>query len=172
MANKFWICATPHLRLLALLAVAFTPAACAAENCPWLNAATASGLIGANATAVYTAAAAGKPAVCTFTEASAHMPRVLEIRVEIVPDPHVRLMALDASCTGAASPLTAIGNEAIACSADEHKDKPAERVVGRVRDQVFTITLTSNGKQDSVLDRDELKIRISTAAEQVSGNLF
>ncbi len=156
MANKLRSCATLHLRLLALLAVvALIPAACAAENCPWLNAATASGLIGADATVVYTAAAAGKPAVCTFTEASAHMPRTLEIRVEIVPDAHVRLMTLNASsCTGTASPLPAIGNEAITCSADEHKDKPAERVVGRVRDQVFTITLTSNGKQDSVLDRD------------------
>ncbi len=172
MANNIWSRATLHMRLLAFPAVALIPAACVAENCPWLNAATASGLIGADATAVYTAAASDKPAVCTFTEANAHMPRVLEIRVEITPDPRARLTALDASCTGAASPLTAIGNEAIACSADEHKDKPAERVIGRVRNQVFTITLTSNGKQDSVLDRDELKMRISTAAEQVSGNLF
>ena len=47
-----------------------------------------------------------------------------------------------------------------------------ERLVGRVRDQVFTITISTTLKNDPILTRDEIKSRIYTAAEQVSGNLF
>ena len=165
MANK-------TVSLLVLLGAALLPVAAAAENCPWINTATASGLIGADATGAYTPAAAGQPAVCTFTEINSRSPRTLQIRVETTPDAHARLMALDSSCADAASPLPAIGNEAVTCVAADHKDKPAERALGRVRNQVFTITLTSSGKQDDVLTRDELKMRIDTAAEQVAGNLF
>lgn len=157
-----------HLLLCLLLAPATV---CAAENCPWLNAATASGLIGATATSTYVAASAGQPAVCTFTEVDSRTPSTLEIRVETTPQAHERLTTLTSSCNGS-SPLPAIGNEAVTCTADEGKAKPAERVIGRVRDQVFTITITLNGKTLSPTDRDDLKMRIATAAEQVSGNLF
>lgn len=158
--------------LLILLGALLAPGAAAAASCPWLNEATASGLLGADATGVYAPAAAGQPAVCTFTEVNSRSPRTLQIRVETAPDAHARLMALNSSCADAASPLAAIGNEAVTCSAAEHRDKPAERAIGRVRDQVFTITLTSSGKQDDVLTRDELQMRIGTAAEQVAGNLY
>jgi hypothetical protein len=68
--------------------------------------------------------------------------------------------------------LRAIGNEALICAADEDKKRMGERVVGRVRDQVFTITISTSLKNDPVLTSDELRSRIYTAAEQVSGNLF
>jgi len=45
-------------------------------------------------------------------------------------------------------------------------------VVGRVRDQIFTITISTTLKNDPILTRDALKARIYTAAEQVAGNLF
>jgi hypothetical protein len=68
--------------------------------------------------------------------------------------------------------LRAIGNEALSCAADDRKGGIGERVVGRVRDQVFTITISSTLKNDPGLNRDVLRSKIYTAAEQVSGNLF
>jgi hypothetical protein len=58
------------------------------------------------------------------------------------------------------------------CDADDRKKLIAEKVVGRVRDQVFTITVSSTVKRDSTQSREVLKARIYTAAEQVAGNLF
>ncbi|MGA3344672.1 MAG: hypothetical protein ABSC76_07310 [Terracidiphilus sp.] len=40
-----------------------------------------------------------------------------------------------------------------------------ERVVGRVRDQIFTITIDATLKGDPILTCDELKSRIYTADE-------
>jgi hypothetical protein len=68
--------------------------------------------------------------------------------------------------------MQAIGNEATSCAADDRKGTLAARAVGRVRDQVFTITISTTLKGDSELTRDVLKSRIYTAAEQVAGNLF
>jgi hypothetical protein len=94
------------------------------------------------------------------------------VTVEIAGDPHARLGLIAQTCGADAAALRAIGNEALICAANEQKNQMGERVVGRVRDQVFTITIDTTLKNDPVLTRDELKARIYTAAEQVSGNLF
>jgi hypothetical protein len=98
--------------------------------------------------------------------------RTLRITVEIAADPHARLAAIEQGCGADAAPLKAIGNEALICAADDRKAGIGERVLGRVRDQVFTITIVSTLKNDPILSRDILKTRIYTAAEQVAGNLF
>jgi hypothetical protein len=98
--------------------------------------------------------------------------RTLRITVEVAADPQSRLTAMAQSCGSDAAPLKAIGNSATVCSADERKGRLGERVVGRVRDQVFTITLQTTLKGDSTMTRDALRSNIFTAAEQVSGNLF
>jgi hypothetical protein len=41
-----------------------------------------------------------------------------------------------------------------------------------LNDQVFEILITTTRSDDPILTHDELRIRINTAAEQVSGNLF
>ena len=61
-------------------------------------------------------------------------------------------------CRSNAKPVKAIGNEAVVCSWDV-----AQRVVGRVRDQAFVITITA---QDANTEK------IKKAAEIVAGNLF
>lgn len=59
-------------------------------------------------------------------------------------------------------PLNAIGNEAVACATHGR-----EQVVGRVRDQLFTIRLTMKGfNEEAISEKGRL------VAEQVSGNLF
>jgi hypothetical protein len=168
----------PALRRIAPFAVAaFLIAAPAlshaANNCAWINESTASGLLGGDAVGVLTdSPSPGQPTVCTFTQDDAGIKRTLRITVEIAPDPHTRLAAVSQACGTDAAPLKAIGNEAMVCTADDRKTGPGERVVGRVRDQVFTITLSTSLKSDPILTREALKTRIYTAAEQVAGNLF
>jgi hypothetical protein len=142
----------------------------AANDCPWLNEATASGLISADSVGTYTAATPTQPAVCAFAEKSG-LARDLTITVEAASDPHARMKAMTEACANGAAPLTAIGNEAVYCAADP-RGGIGERVIGRVRNQVFSITLSSPIKNDPILTRDALKARIHEAAEQVSGNLF
>jgi hypothetical protein len=147
-------------------------AAMAANNCPWLNEATAGGLLGADAVGAFTQATPGQPAVCLFTSEEQGVRRTLRITVEVVPDTHLRLVHEEQSCGSDATPLKAIGNEAIGCAADDRKGGPGERALGRVRDQLFTIAILSTLKNDPELTRDALKAKIYTAAEQVAGNLF
>ncbi|MGO9433587.1 MAG: hypothetical protein ACLPH3_08430 [Terracidiphilus sp.] len=155
-----------------LCVVSVPSAARAANNCPWLTEATASGLIGAEAVGSYTAAAGTQPAVCTFTQKGEGMTRTLTITVELSKEPHARMTSMAQNCGVGAAPLNAIGNEAVYCAADLRHGELGERAVGRVRDQVFTIDLNSTLKDDPILTRDALKSRIYTAAEQVAGNLF
>jgi|HubBroStandDraft_1064217.scaffolds.fasta_scaffold06884_5 hypothetical protein len=143
----------------------------AANNCPWMNEATASGLVGGDAVGSFVESQ-GQPSVCSFTQHAGNVTRTLRISVEIAADPHARFLALAQSCEGSAVPLPAIGNEALVCPTDPHSDEFGEQVLGRVRDQVFTITISSSLKSDPVLNKADLKIKINTAAEQVSGNLF
>ena len=144
----------------------------AANNCPWMNEATASGLLGGDAVGAYSPSGSNKPAACTFTQNAADVTRILKITVEAAPDdPHARLMKSESACGPDPSPLKAIGNEAVAC-VEERPEIRSARAVGRVRDQVFEILITTTRTDDPLLTHDALRIRINAAAEQVSGNLF
>jgi len=158
--------------LLSLCLTAVPGSALAANNCAWINEATASSLLGGDAVGQVSVPAAGQTTVCTFTSTSADAVRTLRVTVEIAADPHARMGELAQSCGASAAPLRAIGNEALTCAADDRKGDPGERLVGRVRDQVFTITIASTLKKDSTLTRDALESKIYLAAEQVAGNLF
>lgn len=155
--------------VLALFIVA--PLARAENNCPWLNEATASGFLGAPALGSFQAPT-GRPAVCTFTQQSSGITRVLQIEVETTPDAATHLKALEKSCSSNGVPLQAIGNEAITCISDDRSGHPSGEVLGRVRDQVFVIRVTTSQKNDPLLTRNALQRLINTAAEQVAGNLF
>lgn len=144
----------------------------AKNNCPWINEATASGLLGGDAVNEFTEASAGQPAVCTITQAGAGFTRTLRITVEMAPDTHDHWQAALQLCGKNAAPLQAIGNEASMCLLDNHGAGLAELVVGRVRDQLFTITMSTTLKDDLILTKMSLKEKIYTASEQVAGNLF
>jgi hypothetical protein len=156
--------------LLCLLALSVPSRA--ANDCPWLNEATAGGLLGGDAVGAITKATAGQTAVCLFTSDVRGTRRTLRITVDIVADAHARVAAAAKSCGADATPLRAIGNEAFACPADDRKGVAGERAMGRVRNQFFTIAIATSLKADPVLTRDVLIARIHTAAEQVAGNLF
>ena len=157
---------------LAVILLALVEVCHAANNCPGINVATASGLLGGDATGSFSQVSPTQPAVCTFVQTSEGGTRTLRIAVEQTPDFLARLDSEYKSCGMDPAPLSSIGNEARICNADAPKKLVAERVVGRVRDQVFTITISSTVKRDFTQNREALKARVSTAAEQISGNLF
>ncbi len=164
----------PTLRFAGLLLVLLSLATnCHAKNnCPWMNEATAGGILGGDAVGEFTEPTAGHPAVCTFTQTGANFTRTLRITVEVVPDTHARLEVATQACGKNAAPIQAIGNEASLCALETHNAGLSELVVGRVRDQLFTITLSTTAKDDLILTRMSLKEKAYTASEQVAGNLF
>jgi len=149
------------------------PAICAAKNnCPWINEATAGGLLNGDAVGEFTEAAAGAQAVCIFTQKGVDITRTLRVTVEISSNVASRMATLAAPCGTSAAPVRAIGNEAVVCDADDRKAQVGELMVGRVRDQVFTIKIGSSLKNDPILTRGTLRLRIYMAAEQIAGNLY
>jgi len=158
--------------MLPICLLGFPAGARAANNCAWINETTASSLLGGDAVGEVTASADKQTTVCTFTQTGTDAVRTLRVTVETAADPHARMTALAQSCGADSAPLKAIGNEALTCSADDRKGGPGERLVGRVRDQVFTITIASTLKKDFTFPREALQSKIYLAAEQVAGNLF
>lgn len=164
----------PALRYLSISALLLGMPAIgrAKNNCPWINEATASGLLGGDAVGEFAAPSGGQPAVCTFTRSDAIVTHTLRIAVLVASDFDAGYTSALKECGPDSAAIQAIGNQAVICSADDRKGPLGERVVGRVRDQIFTITISSNLKGDPVFTRQVLKTRIYTAAEQVAGNLF
>lgn len=144
----------------------------AANTCPWMNEATASGLLGAQATGTFTPAAATEPASCVFQESGPGAMRTLTITVETSADGPGRIRGLLRQCHGTPGAMRAIGNEAEECETIRPHKLRGELAVGRVREQVFSIAISTTMKNDPVLTPQELENRIATAAEQVAGNLY
>ncbi len=145
----------------------------AANNCPLMKEATASNLVGGDTVGSFVAGQ-HQPSVCTFTQHAGNVTRALQISVEIINDAHGRFLSTVREDCRSKSLLVppAIGNEAVACAVDSHRMIIGERALGRVRNQVFTITLSTPIKDDPVLTPAMLKMKIGTAAEQVTGSLF
>jgi hypothetical protein len=144
----------------------------AGNNCPWINEATVSGLLDGPAVGAYNQGSVGQSATCNFVFKTADGSRTFTITVDTAQDAHARVMSMAKGCKQPQEVLPAIGNEAYVCTTEHTKDAIAERVVGRVRDQVFSILISTTGKADLILSTQDLKSRISLASEEVSGNLF
>lgn len=112
----------------------------------------------------------GSRAACSFVYHDATASRELKITVEEVKDPGQAIGAYKARCSAGASPLQAIGNEA--CAAEIKGQTYGQEVIGRVRDQVFTVTITTSKRNDPSMSRDALKEKTRNIAEQVAGALF
>lgn len=138
----------------------------AAETCPWLNAATAGGFLGRTVTAtVLHENANHDDATCAFTSPIYE----LRIAVETMDPPHSEYMKQAEQCGAETIPLKAIGNEAVVCSPNTH----VARVVGRVRNRIFTILInTSDSTAASTTASDLLREKAHAVAEQVAGILF
>jgi hypothetical protein len=108
---------------------------------------------------------------CDFTYQDATGFRALRISVEQSKDPIQTLNLRKTEWGSGASAVPAIGNEAVICSAGRKRRIDGEDVIGRVRDNLFTVRLLAkNG--DPLMPRQALEEKTERVAEQVAGNLF
>jgi hypothetical protein len=157
------------LRIL-FLALALTPAMCSAsENCPWLNAATAAGVLKGSVTFTVTRSGADNAdATCEFTHEDGAALTSLRIEVDTMKNPSREFASYSAKCAQNATPLRAIGNEALVCSL-RGKNQFSEQVVSRVRERAFIVRMSSNVAPTGESD---LREKTQKIAEQVAGFLF
>jgi hypothetical protein len=88
---------------------------------------------------------------------------MLRIQVTILGAPKTQFSTYLAKCGPDAKPLKGIGNEAVICAIGRE-----QRVIGRVRDQAFLITLVPAETVAAEAAREATR----KAADIVAGNLF
>lgn len=145
---------------------------CSAQSiCPWLNAATASGVLGGAATMEVNTTGSNTWS-CLFRLQNGAKNDALRISVIEVNNPESvskEMAPHRISCTSSETQLKAVGNEAVLCASDTEGSR-GEQVVGRVRNRIFTVAI-STGK-DSEATRDLLAEKVEGIAKQVAGSLF
>jgi hypothetical protein len=155
-----------------LLAALLSRGACghAQERCPWLNVATASGFLEGAASLTVE-----KPTLaetdCIFRYQGAGSVEILQIDVKLRQGVSKGIAPEQSTCTAPGTPVRAIGNEALLC-ADDNKSERSEEVIGRVRDSVFIVRVSTSSKNDAAMPRAILEQRAKDTAEQVAGALF
>jgi uncharacterized protein (DUF2461 family) len=141
----------------------------ASENCPWLNAATAAGVLKGSVTFTVTRSGAdSSDATCEFTHKEGATLTSLRIEVDTMKNPSREFASYSAKCSQNGTPLRAIGNEALVCSV-RGKNQFSEQVVSRVRERAFIVRMSSNVAPTGESD---LRERTEKISEQVAGFLF
>jgi len=147
---------------------------CSAQNtCPWLNAATASGVLGGSASTEVsnTGVSAG---VCVFRLQNGVASDSLRIVVAKANKPEnagKEMLPYESKCSSSGVPLKGVGNEAVLCVCDTDNLK-GELVVGRVRDNIFSVAIYSSTGDDPAATKDALADKAEEIAKQVAGILF
>jgi hypothetical protein len=147
-----WLCC------LALL----LPAACYAENCPWLNAATARGVLGGDVTMAVSRPDATSIA-CEF------------LRQNLLPTSSLHIVVGEhptgaTKCGLNPKKLVGVGNEAFVCMLQDASGAVTEQVVGRVRDRAFVIRWTLSA--ETARSSETTASTMQALAEAVAGSLF
>jgi hypothetical protein len=147
-------------------------ASCSAQaHCAWLNDATASGVLN-GPVSLDLESAPDDQSICVFTNLkTAKDYSALRIMVQPLKDVGSAVASHKSLCTSVPVVLKAIGNEAISCSADVGYSR-GEQVIGRVRDRLFIVTVSSTIAQDPSATRQLLQEKARTIAEQIAGALF
>ena len=150
----------------------FMPAVCFGQGkCPWINEATARGILGGDVT-VNTKLSGEGEGVCTFSRQQGARTEMLRISVNILGDIPKQFPTYLAQCPAKSAALWAIGNEAIACSTESKEEPYAEKVVGRVRNQAFVVSVSSSVRDDASMTQEMRRERANRVAEQIAGFLF
>src|SRR5271168_1395733 len=158
---------------MVLAGLVLVSAICQAQDahCAWLNDATASGFLNGPAT-LDLETAPGDQSICTFTNLkTAKDYATLRILVQPLKDTCKAVASHESQCTSAPTALKAIGSEAVSCSADVGYSR-GEQVIGRVRDRLFIVTVSSTMAQDPAMTRQLLQEKARNIAEQIAGALF
>ncbi|MGC1620076.1 MAG: hypothetical protein WA765_16420 [Candidatus Acidiferrum sp.] len=161
---------TSHALLFGLAML--MPAVCRAQmKCPWVNEATARGILG-GPVAVTVKIIEPSSGVCEFSRQQGAVLRELTISVNAMTDIPKQFPSYLSQCPPKSAPLRAIGNEAVMCSVQTHRNLYAEKVVGRVREQAFIVSIGSGLKDDPSLTPELRREKANLVAEMVAGNLF
>jgi hypothetical protein len=160
------------LKWMVFFELLFLAASCKAQaHCAWLNDATASGVLN-GPVSLDLESAPDDENICVFTNLkTAKDYSTLRIMVQPLKDVNNAVVSHKSLCTSAPVALKAIGNEAISCSADVGYSR-GEQVIGRVRDRLFIVTVSSTIAQDPSATRRLLQEKARTIAEQIAGALF
>lgn len=147
------------------------PLFCAtADTCSWINAGTAGGVLGGSVNATVTHSQKNaNDATCDFTGRRGAVEYELHVDVATMTSPQHEFTAYAAQCKSDSTPLKAIGTEAVICSSDAKPGQLSERVVGRVRTQVFIIWINTSNPSET---RASIEDKARRVAEHVAGNLF
>ena len=188
MKRSLWTVAS----VLVLAGCVAQPVECHAQaKCPWLNAATAAGLLGGDVQLVVTAPtdpSSGKgvgaamypdqvrmdrfDVSCDFRRTVDSVAYSLSITVKTMSNPATDFASFLALCGGPTAPLRGIGNEAIKCMMKDSSHIGQEKVIARVRDRAFVLTILREAKTPIAADGDEPSEGARNVAEQVAGSLF
>ena len=160
------------LKWMMLFPLVLLAARCEAQaHCAWLNDATASGVLNGPVT-LDLETAPDDQSICVFTNLkTAKDYSALRILVQPLKDVSKVVMSHESLCTSAPVALKGVGNEAVSCSADVGYSR-GEQVIGRVRDRLFIVTVSSTMAQDPSAARPMLQAKARSTAEQIAGALF
>lgn len=154
-----------------LFGIAMIPARShAAISCPWLNRATAAGVLGGPVSlTVQRTVADGN--TCLFQHQKETTIYDLKIEVHDIDASARSVMPIPSRCQSKKISLKGIGNEALMCSADSASFH-GELVTGRVRNKKFVVRFGSSMKKDPAMSSGILRLKAKGIAEQVAGSLF
>lgn len=147
---------------------------CSAQSiCPWLNTATASGVLGGTPTVQVDNPSSGS-GTCLFqrqNETHTDILRIAVISAEPMEKAQKEMKAYETSCTSSEAPLRGVGNEAILCISNT-KASRGQLIVGRVRNNVFAVAISTGTGNISKVTQDTLAQRVEEIAKQIAGSLF
>lgn len=160
-------------------------------RCPWLNAATAAGVLGGDVQMTVSApmdpggvkgvGTAMYPdqvrmdrfdVTCEFTRKVDTNTYSLGIVVKTMSDASKDFASYLNLCGGTTVALKGVGNEAVQCVTHNAAHEGEEKVIARVRDRAFVLTIHRAIKADDASNGNELSNETRNVAEQVAGSLF
>jgi hypothetical protein len=161
-----------NLRKFWLGMMMFVPSVCHGQaKCPWIDEATARGILGAAVTAKVNIKDTSYGG-CEFSRQEGEVRRQLSVVVIVMTDIRKQFSTYVTQCESKATPLRKIGDEAIMCSIQTHTNLYAEKVVGRVRDRAFNVSVASGVQDDPSMTQETRREKVQLAAEQVAGVLL
>jgi hypothetical protein len=157
---------------LLFVATCLVPAMGRAQDaCPWVNQPTAVGALDApvEMSITHPNAAHKGDVTCDYVKQQGGATRQLHIEVRTIAKAGNEYAAAVAQCVSKPVALKATGNEALTCNLDANKQR-TEQAVGRVREHLFIVQITTN--EPAWAPQDALREKVRSVAEITVGNLF
>jgi hypothetical protein len=146
---------------------------CSAQTlCPWLNAATAGGVLGGEVQSTMSNVTPQGDATCHFTRRQDASNLTLTIDVHTMTLPSKDFPTYLTQCGGTLLPIKAVGNEAFQCVSKGSSTNGEEQVIGRVRDRAFILTVNATLIKQTTPTKTGLSQETRNLSEQIAGALF